>query len=320
MDPEKPPSIDRRHGHVDYSVARDRVSLAGDSEANSVSEPIRTGPWWIVLRVLAAAVGMLVAVFLPLVVLIPTIPLQKMLPETPTVGIVMKIVLVGLTAAGYILVTYLLVRFIDRSTLRRCGLVVSGRSFSAFFVSLAITMVLVVGTGLALQTGGLLRAPTETFHIDVPLWFVIAEALLLGFVMQGFGEELIWRGYALRHLPVSAVASIWISATGFALLHLVSQGGQEGAFEHLLYLANPFGFAVLAGALAVRTGQMWAAVAVHGGIHAADLVMQLLGYGSGPWMWVCSGVVLTIAGVIIMRRIPRGYPAVRLQDNLPARG
>ena len=96
-----------------------------------------------------------------------------------------------------------------------------------------------------------------------------------------------------------------------ALLHLTSQGGQEGAVERVLYLAVPFGFGLLAAALVLRTGSLWSAVGVHGGLHVALTILTLwCGVGNGPALWVTWGAVTTLTAAWLLQG-PQGAQRLR---------
>ena len=167
---------------------------------------------------------------------------------------------------------------------------------------MAVIVVLVVVTGLLVEA----VAPTRPIDPQSltggwPLWAVIVVALARAFLLQGIPEELIWRGYVLQTLRTPPVVSAYVSAGVFALLHLTSQGGQEGAVERVLYLAVPFGFGLLAAALVLRTGSLWSAVGVHGGLHVALTILTLwCGVGNGPALWVTWGAVTTLTAAWLL--------------------
>ena len=119
------------------------------------------------------------------------------------------------------------------------------------------------------------------------------------FLVQGFPEELVWRGWLFRSLGGTRRAGA-ISVIGFTLLHIISNGGQENWVERVLYLATPFGFAVAAVVVAWVSGSTWAAVGVHGGHHMASLVLLAMRTDEGhPVAWVLEGALwLVVAGVV----------------------
>lgn len=275
----------------------------------------RTGTGWRAVRVIAAMIGMPAAVFIGFA---PTFVLRPLISDpTMELQFVIFTLLALFTAGCYIAVTWLLAHFIDRSTLVRCGLVFHQRDLIALLAGTIGMSVLVVPTGLILRS--LQLAPVSEDAGGLPLWVTLTQGLLLAFVFQGFGEEFLWRGYLLRHLQLNLRPAIWVSAAAFGVMHLISNGGQQDALDYLLYLATPFGFAMLAGAMAARLGSIWAAVGVHGGSHVAHLILTLLGVGDASrGMWLGEGLVCLLVALFVMRGLPQ-IPAAALQTNLPAK-
>lgn len=96
---------------------------------------------------------------------------------------------------------------------------------------------------------------------------------------------------------------MYISAAVFAVCHLTSRGGQESTWERFVYPIVPFGFSLLAGALLLITGSLWAAVGVHAGFHVATVINTVwLGVGNGPELWAAAGIVLGLVGAVLLRR------------------
>lgn len=102
-------------------------------------------------------------------------------------------------------------------------------------------------------------------------------------------------------------------------IHLVSQGGQQSVSEHVLYLALPLGFSLLAVGLLLWTGSLWAAVGVHGGFHIgnyiaeaampeADAVSSWLAIGGAQ---VAVGIVLTVSALRRGGTVPGSSPVRR---------
>ena len=137
---------------------------------------------------------------------------------------------------------------------------------------------------------------------DLPLPIVgalVLHQVNLAFLLQGFPEELVWRGWLVRSLGDGRVAGI-TSVIGFTLIHLISKGGQEGWIERILYLATPFGFAVAAVVVLWVSDSTWAAVGVHAGSHMANLVLFVMPVDrTHPVAWVLEGALwLVVAGVV----------------------
>lgn len=198
----------------------------------------------------------------------------------------------------------LAMRFVDRRPLIHTGWGWTRRSLPALLLGVVTAIGTTLLAAVPVSSAGLVRplAP-EDYTGGNPLWVVIPVALATSFLLQAIPEELIWRGYVLQTLRISPVTAVYVSATVFAALHVVSRGGQQNVWERLVYLALPFGFALLAGALVLRTGSLWSAVGVHGGVHVAVMIGTLwLAIGTGPALWVTIGLVQTLIGIVLLHR------------------
>lgn len=258
------------------------------------------------VRVLLAAIAMVLMAISPLIfVLVPGF--VKTLNESgPVVGIVGSTFVSIVCLLTAVLLVWLLMRYVDRRPMRQTGWSWNSRALPMLLLGTVVAAVLVVVIGGVLDAAGLMRSMEPP---DDLWWVTVAIALGQGFLMQGIPEELIWRGYVLQTLRTRAEVSILISAAGFAALHLVSQGGQQNALERVLYLATPFGFAMLAGALVMNTGSLWVACGIHGGFHVGTLISTFLGFGEGPAFWMTAGVAFTVIALVIMRRHAAGRTA-----------
>jgi len=85
----------------------------------------------------------------------------------------------------------------------------------------------------------------------------------------------------------------------FALLHLLSNGGQENVAERFIFLLPSIGFAFAAAMARLASGSTWAAIGVHGGYHLSSLIMFFLPNESSPLQWTLLGVLWTLVGIII---------------------
>ena len=130
---------------------------------------------------------------------------------------------------------------------------------------------------------------------------LIVYYLGLAFVQQGIPEELLFRGmllWSLRERPALAVA---VTTLAFTVIHLVSNGGQQSAGEHVLYLALPFGFALLAVGMLLWTGSLWAAIGVHGGFHVGNyLAVGFLPQVDPVTSWLAIGGVQAVLGLVLV--------------------
>ena len=201
-----------------------------------------------------------------------------------------------------LVLVWLAMRYIDRRPFSDTGWGWNARSLPALGIGLAATVAMIVPVAVAVQATGVLR-PMPFGTEEHPTWVVVLVALGLAFLLQGIPEELVWRGYVMQTLRTTPVVSVYISAVVFAVCHLTSSGGQQSTWERFVYLLVPFGFSLLAGALLLISGSLWAAVGVHAGFHVATLVNTVwLGVGSGPELWAAMGIVLGLAGAALLHR------------------
>lgn len=282
-----------------------------DDDAPAQDAQPRLSTW---LRVLLPTV-----LFLPaasagiLLVLVPGY--EEMLGRDDEIAILAYAPYAAVVLAAYVLVSWALVRWVDRRPFLTLGLRFDARAVLALLtgcvIALAIALVSAVvadasGMGRQFDAGGMGQSTIAPAA-------VLALVLLRAFVLQGIGEEVLFRGYLMQSLKHRPVLGTVVAALAFTVPHLVSSGGQQSVVEHLLYLAIPFGFAISAGFLAIAMRSVWAAVGIHGGFHLATWVVSLLGFGSGgPAVWMTLGGLHILVGAVIAVRTPeRRWAEVR---------
>lgn len=283
---------------------------AARNEQNDRSDRTRPrAPLW--ARLVLTLVGMIVAASASgFAALVPG--LAEGLPSDLTSGdpaTVLRAVTVAWTAvlAAYVLVAWLLTRGLDRRPLADTGWRFDRRSLPGLALGVALALPLTVGSWYAGHAAGWLPdgpGGSGVVAPGAPLWIAVAAVILRSFVLQGIGEELLWRGYVMQTLRARPMASVWVSAVGFTLPHLLSQAGQSGGAERLLYLVLPFGFSLLGAALVLRTGSLWSAVGVHGGVHVGVAVATALGLGEGPAASTLIGVTTGLVGLALLATLP----------------
>lgn len=217
-------------------------------------------------------------------------------PETVAVSILIA------QYALVLLLTILLAAALARAfgrTLKDAGWVWTKNSPSALLIGMGTVIALTLPVTLAMSAAGLGRDPMR-WHGEASTFAIIAAGLAMAFLLQGIPEELLFRGVLLDVFRDHPQRAVWISAVAFAIPHLISSGGQQNTLEHVLYLAIPFGFGLLAGALVLLTGSLWSAIGVHGGYHVGNLIAGFAGASLSPAMWVAQGVVLTTAAILLM--------------------
>lgn len=145
-----------------------------------------------------------------------------------------------------------------------------------------------VGAGLLLAAAGIcvLGGAMQFSRAAQPsVGYVLL--FLLGFVIQGMGEEVMMRGYVLVSLTsrVPKAAAVGISAVLFGLLHLSNQG------MGLLPLCNLILFGVLAGVYFLRFDDIWGICGVHSAwnfVQGNVLGIQVSGIADLPTLMTAS--------------------------------
>lgn len=214
---------------------------------------------------------------------------------------------------AYVLASWALLRWVDRRPLSALGLRFGKRAALGLLAGYGIAQIITLLAGWTTQTLGIARTmevpesadQAESASVLAVLVFLVL-LFLRAFVLQGIGEEVLFRGYLLQSLRRWPVLGVIIAGVAFAIPHLASGGGQQSAIEHLLYLAAPFGFAISAGFLAIALRSVWAAVGIHGGFHLATVGAAIAGItADGPAMWIALGLGHLVAGGVIAALIPR---------------
>ncbi len=269
-------------------------------------------PWG--LQALLSVVVMIVATFAPLVVLLVPGLARLDDPGSLTMEVLSVLVVVGVCLVTLLVAlggVALLTRLDGHRRLRDVGWRVDRRSLPLLGVGVALSVVVLVGAGVPLTAAGLLR-PGDPVDAGSPVWSVLVIGLAQGFVLQAIPEELIFRGYLLRSVRLRPLLAVLVSGVVFAALHLASSGGQQGWGERVVYLADPLGFGLAAGALVLLTGSRWVAIGIHGGIHATVLATTLLepvfpalAIGNGPALWLLTGLAWTVVAAVAMVALRR---------------
>lgn len=282
---------------------RPRRTVGAAPTAFSYDQPIVTHPRWPVwARIAILPVLMLVSTMTP--VLPQLVPgfmdwARTQDPAGATMGLVGlgSLALATLSALFFV---WLLSRFLDGMQLRDVGLGLNRRTLPALAIGYLAVMAITIPIGMATYSAGWGRAPDPVGNSF--LVGLLFTGIAKGAIHQGFPEELYWRGYGMATLRDHPIRAVWICGVLFGAMHIVSAGGQENMVERVLYVGHAMAFAILAGALALATRSVWAAVGVHGGLHLGTYLLEYNGYGSGPAQWTIEAVLMVVVAVVIMQR------------------
>lgn len=171
------------------------------------------------------------------------------LSEAPLVSILSLFLTAGTVAACIVYV-----KLIEKRSLASCGMRKEGAA-PAYLRGLALGLLLFA---VAISFSALFGAVRFTgINPDFnPVYFVL---LLLGFVIQGFAEELLCRGVLMVSTAKSAPLSYALLSSSiiFAMLHTPNSGFDFLSFVNLTL------FGLLMGLYMIRGGSIWGAAALH---------------------------------------------------------
>jgi membrane protease YdiL (CAAX protease family) len=169
----------------------------------------------------------------------------------------MAIPLTFLVAPVQVLVVIAFRKGVDRRSLTSLGFTKRGRAAADFGRGALLALVLLaveVPAVLWFSGGSLtLRSDADLRVLGTFLY------LLLGFLLVGINEEIVFRGYLFRNLLEGRGirTAVFVSAALFALLHGLNPNFSWVAFGNILLIG------VLLCVTVVRTGALWAAFGFH---------------------------------------------------------
>ena len=176
-------------------------------------------------------------------------------------------------------------------------------------VGTVIAVVLAIAAAWLSETLGIARTYPDAGagqNGELTVLGIIIFIVLRSFVLQGIGEEVLFRGYLMQSLHRRPIIAVLVAAIAFTVPHLASGGGQESMLERVIYLAMPFGLSISAGFLAIACRSVWGGVGIHGGIHVAVAIATALGFtANGPGMWLTVGALHILVGVLVAALVPR---------------
>ena len=286
-------------------VKRSSVDLDPEFEQGNSNPARELSVGGKILRVVCAVIVMAASDFFVILVsyiLMTLIPGLRGMGNSADLGWEIKVLALlvnGVAVLAALLMCYVLMRTLDR-----------GRGVSLHLrpsVSGGVWMVamIVVAAVVLWATAGITHALGGQGQVMGSSGSTLSNQLIVGiaagFLLQGVPEELVWRGWFFSSMGSTRAAAV-TSVLVFAVLHLFSNGGQQNALEHVIYLADPLGFAIAAMAVRIVSGSTWAAIGIHGGSHLAnELLGERLGALEGPTTWVVAGLLWAAVGAVIIR-------------------
>jgi len=215
-------------------------------------------------------------------------------------GFVLGVVLQALVLALVVLATGGWMRWVERRPLRDAGWRWSRRSIIWLLLGVVVAAGTLVAVVALLPSTGPVLPEDELPGGGAPVVLVLLYLLGQAFLQQAIPEELLFRGWLLSTMHARPVVAVLVTTLAFTAIHLVSNGGQQSPIEHVLYLALPFGFSLLAVGLLLWTGSLWAAAGVHGGFHVGNAIATVVLPQVDPVVsWLAIGGVQAVIGVVL---------------------
>lgn len=148
----------------------------------------------------------------------------------------------------------------------------------------------------------------------VTAWPVVIVSLAAStLLVQGFPEELVFRGYIFANLRerLSLRGTIVVSSLVFGSIHVVSHSGAATLGQRLVYAVMAVGFGLMLACCRAVSGSLWLGVGFHAGHDAfVRLFVTLRPDGFIGAQLVTFGALVT-AAVITSRRARTALPAGR---------
>ncbi len=235
-------------------------------------------------------------------------------------------ILIGGTAEliAVTLSVYLSRRFLDRRSFTSLGLSVNRRASMDIIAGFAITFVIMGAIILTMRALGWIQFEGFAWQSQSPLLVGGSSlVILLGFILVGWSEELLSRGYHLQTIA-SGTNLFWgliLSSIVFGILHLLNPNASwiavTGIFFAGLFLASGY----------LRTGQLWLSIGLHIGwnffegavfgfpVSGLSIYPLLQIHVSGPTLWT-GGAFGPEAGLIVLPALAVGIVLVILYTRL----
>lgn len=215
-------------------------------------------------------------------------------------------------------------RFLDKRSITSLGLQVDRFVLPDLLAGIAITFVMMGSIFLGMYALGWVKLTSFAWESE-PLSNVLLQTsmYLLLFLLVGWNEELLSRGYHLQTLA-SGTNLFWgtlLSSAVFGLLHLGNPNATwvsaAGIFFAGLFLA--YGY--------IRTGQLWLSIGLHLGwnffegvafgfpVSGLDIYPLLRTTVSGPELWT-GGAFGPEAGLIVLPGLVLGAALIHLYARL----
>ena len=132
---------------------------------------------------------------------------------------------------------------------------------------------------------------------------LIALSVLL---VQGFPEELVFRGYMFRNLGATLPlwATVTVSSLIFGSMHVFSSGGATTLGERMLYAVAMTGFGLMLAACRTVSGALWLGIGLHSGFDAFNSQFIAIHQGAfiATWLIILGALLAGTAFILAVRQ------------------
>jgi uncharacterized protein len=251
-------------------------------------------------------------------VLIIGVTVQAVTPWLPSV---ISYVAAGLGIAASVLgLVFLLRRHVDRRPWSGIGLPLDRAAIPHLLLGIVLAAIvtavagaIIVQLGLA-DWGWSAEATKESAAQGLATSILMMAVSTL--LVQGFPEELVFRGYMFRNLgqTLPLWATVASSSLIFGSMHVLSNSGASTLGERVLYAVALTGFGLMLAVCRTVSGTLWLAIGFHGGHNAFNDHFLTIHRGAftAAWLVVLGVLIAGTALIIAIRqwRAPQDWRAV----------
>lgn len=253
-----------------------------------------------------------------LLVLLPGVSLEALTGEA--LGETVLLVSAPAQFVAMVGSVFLARRLLDRRSILSLGLSWRRTAGRDLLAGVLLTLPMIGSIFLVEWAAGWLQIESFAWQSrPLSAWLPSLLALLVVFILVGFGEEITFRGYWLQNLEegVKLPWAVAISSLAFSLAHLQNPGISVPAVLGLVAAGLLFAFAYL------RSGSLWLPIGVHigwnffegpvfgfpvSGLEAVRLIEQT---AQGPSLWT-GGEFGPEAGLLLLPALALGAALIAL--------
>jgi uncharacterized protein len=215
---------------------------------------------------------------------------------------------VGITASALGLV-FLLRRHADRRPWSGIGLTLDRAAIPHLLFGVVLATVVTTVAAAATVRLGLAdwdwSADATKESAEQGLATTVIMIAISTLLVQGFPEELVFRGYMFRNL--GATLPLWATAASssliFGSMHVFSDGGAATLGEHVLYAVTATGLGLMLAACRTLSGTLWIGIGFHVGYDAFNGRFMTAHQGAFiPALLIVLGVLIAGSGLTIAVR------------------